>query len=642
MFNILYIGSSSEGGITKSTSSAPRSKSAKLSSISNSDPSNTLIVQNASSHKPTVIQAIQAQAAAQLMDSYNQQNLNHSQTANTTLPPAFNQSTLYPPQIQDGVFPASEAFALSTQPVQNSSQHVSQTSQHLLQPPSQSIQNHLSSQVPPHLQHFQHLPPSTEQIPQQIPIYYMHPNQPPLPQQHVSEVLDQNNLTNSIQVLPESIQGGNSPYHPDPAKLAHFATMHQPKVPTASLPIASSSSSAVLDPKKCLEVCISRVPEYFKLSATSSGEADFYGIVFQYCKIYEPLMFAVGNIGARTANTVSDSQMAVDFKIKALNLLRQDLVNHGISESAVLCMLLLGYIELNESNFDAWGQHLDGAAKGILEILNRIPEILEKPHEHKNFITILDAMARQDILYCLFFTQRPRLHKIYSIYRENLEAPSSSKQTLATFEYHLTSLLVTASEIIGLGADLMEQFPLVSYKIPIKFPTYYSVDKAQFTPEITERCNNIWKKLNALFPMPDDGVSQIYAISVASKQAITVYFLLRLDSTEFLYEISPKLRAIGELGVRMLTRSPLNFTRFKSYTTVIWALGITADSIQTREVLMNEINRYYSHNPRTSMYALMNFLREFWKARDSEQYRDYTYRDLLYIVGEQLDFTLTF
>lgn len=148
----------------------------------------------------------------------------------------------------------------------------------------------------------------------------------------------------------------------------------QPTVPheeelSIQKPIVQGSSV-----ENILGVCIQRFNDcHIESNIHGKGTCKLSTIVLEYAKIYEPLAFAVGNLGSKWLPTLQPdlSEMFVDFKIKALNLLRQDLAYRGISEPSLLCMLILGIIEMNEFNNEAWNQHLDGSAKGITDMLQK-------------------------------------------------------------------------------------------------------------------------------------------------------------------------------------------------------------------------------------------------------------------------------
>lgn len=427
------------------------------------------------------------------------------------------------------------------------------------------------------------------------------------------------------------LQGFQTPFNKDNSN----SYQQSPEIP----PPAST-----LDQEELLQICL-RHFHLFKESRIPVllPDTSFFSVVSQYIPLHEPLANAVASLAARNLSQLEGSyvQTAVDFKIKALNFLRHDLESRGVSKYSIVCMLILANIELNEGSIESWAQHLDGAAKGVAEILanNRV---FETPENYKDFLVLLDALAYHDIMSCLSQCIRPRLHDVYARPWRNLKLKTSD------YYYGMRQNMVNLSDIICLVADIYEtstnspytRYPASENGIS-KPPSsrYYCVSRSYYTPRQLQTYNQLLKNISDLDPTADVP-SDVTKLAVCGKFGILLYFILKLDTDEFMHKLSSRIRDIKTQGLRSLSSLPLLYSTATIQAFLTWLIGIVCEIQSERAIVMNRIQELYKNVPRMSLYSVMNFLTIFWKYRDSPAYDNYTYRNLLMLVTDQTGFQI--
>lgn len=350
--------------------------------------------------------------------------------------------------------------------------------------------------------------------------------------------------------------------------------------------------------------------------------------------MYEPLANAVASLSARNMarNEPSYFQAAVDFKIKALNCLRQDLVYRGISEYSIMCMIILGNIEINEQNTTAWYQHLDGAAKGVSEILAK-NDIFASPTNYENFLTLLDALAFQDIFSGMSLCIRPRLNEVYSTQWKDLTRGVGD-------HYHgLRKVMATLSDIICLAAELQDSHPSLTYHLGHKYNQYYCVDKQLYSPENNSAYNKIVSEI-ANFQSPTSSSSDTSSLFGVFRYAVEIYFLLRFEANEFSYQLSPRIQELKQQALYWLSRLSPSTNVAISLSIVFWLFGMITDTAYEREMVFSRIMEIHQQVPQNSLNSVMNFLTTLWKMRDAPVNQHYPYRDLFSLVTEQTGFRM--
>lgn len=446
------------------------------------------------------------------------------------------------------------------------------------------------------------------------------------------------------QNIPQAQQYIVSRQQAQPAFIPPYTTSHDPLLqlsppvgihPNSNYALANGTFS---DSGSMLKTCLDHFAtcEKLKLTALLPGDT-FFKLASEYIPVYEPLANAVGSLAARSLSQqqLAYVQAAVDFKIKALNLLRQDLVYQGVSESSLLCMLTLGNVEMNDLNIDAWSQHLDGAAKAASEILGRT-NVFQHPENFGNFMIILDALTYQDILSGLALCKRPRLYDVYLNHWKYLQhRPDSKLHSYKAMSSHMMGLC----EILCFAADLQEVFPSSLHRLGFKYPSFYAVDKSYYTQEQHARYNDILKSITNLPEVL--GINYETNVLVnTSRHALLLYFILRLDADEFLYKLSTRVENIRAIALEWLFKCPPSKFMSVQMSTNIWLIGLVCESESDRNALLTRTKELYVEVPRSSLYAIMNYLSALWKMRDSPKYKDYTYRDILSFVTGQTGFTI--
>lgn len=417
----------------------------------------------------------------------------------------------------------------------------------------------------------------------------------------------------------------------------------QPTVPheeelSIQKPIVQGSSV-----ENILGVCIQRFNDcHIESNIHGKGTCKLSTIVLEYAKIYEPLAFAVGNLGSKWLPTLQPdlSEMFVDFKIKALNLLRQDLAYRGISEPSLLCMLILGIIEMNEFNNEAWNQHLDGSAKGITDMLQKKPDIMENLDNYPNFVIILDNMALLDIIYALVTTSKPRMCLIYQYYQSKLRIKGPCILNADSVHSPIAPIVMAVNDLLCFASDLQNQFPSITFELGAKYPAYYAVDKSYYTADHHRRYASLLNDIETFSNIEEKDMTSMWEMVSSSKQVTLIYFMLRLDANEFQLQLSPKIRKIRDQGLILISQTPLYYMKLKVHSVAIWLLGITAEDKADRDRLLMETKQIASHTLCPTLSSVTHFLNVFWKKRDSPEYKNFTYRDLLSVTTEETKFRL--
>lgn len=456
-----------------------------------------------------------------------------------------------------------------------------------------------TSHPPPHM-FIPHSRPPTQSMPQS-PQYYMAPQQ-----QHPAQPF-------------------GSPYQDRPLQLT------QPAAVPANINYAMQTNP-LTDQSDVLKTCLQHFATYEKLRlSVLLPDQAFVRLVQEYIPIYEPLANAVGSLAARNLSQqqLVYVQAAVDFKIKALNLLRQDLVYQGVSESSLLCMLILGNFEMNDLNIEAWSQHLDGAAKAASEILAR-HNVFENPDSYSNFMLILEVLTYQDIMSGLTLGKRPRLHDIY---RHHLKYVSEKCVVVKPPTLAL-------SEILCLAADLQENYPSTLFRFGMKSPSHYAVDRSYYTPEIARRYDEILASISSPQTPSASGNSEAAMLMQAWQPALQLYFMLRLDAHEFLYTLSPRVEKLRAEALAALLKCPPTKFMAIQQPILIYFVGIVCEATHDHNALINRIKDLYAEMPRPALYSIMKYLSNLWKMRQSPKYKEYTYRDLLSSAAEQTGFMI--
>jgi hypothetical protein len=424
-----------------------------------------------------------------------------------------------------------------------------------------------------------------------------------------------------------------------------------------TLPPLSSNNSVLQPPpehhaytlenNQALKTCL----DHFRMHKESRipvllPDKEFLQIIEEYIPLHEPLAYAVASLAARSLST-SYTQISVDFKIKALNLLRHDLVQKGVSEYSIACMLVLGNIEMNEQRIDAWLQHLEGACKGVSEILTN--NVFEQPENYSNFIVLLDAVAYQDVVSGISRGLRPQL---YSLYHDKW------RKLKITGNYYnaIRPLISTISDIIVLCAELHEQYPTVTvnskveppqqiildpipYNSPI--PLYHPVDKRYFNKDQKYRFKELFDRINSI-ESPQNVPESIKKMVDLCKYTLLLFYSLKLDSEEYGHTLSDKLKEYRRQAINCYNSLETSSTVAVSQTLVLWMVGITTETKEDQTLIMEKISVLYNKLPRLSLYNVTNYLNQLWKMReDRVNYGRYTLRDIMTILTERTGYQIT-
>lgn len=476
------------------------------------------------------------------------------------------------------------------------------------------------------------------------PAHFQSPNQPShmfIP--HTRPPLDPNIPQDQqyyLSLQQQSFQPQGQLYTPHyPTTQDHTLQLTQPTTIPNNVHYMAPNPINIPDHSSILKSCLHHFSTYEKLKLTVllPGE-KFLQLVTDNVPLYEPLANAVGSLAARNLSQqqLVYVQAAVDFKIRALNLLRQDLVYQGVSESSLLCMLILGNVEMNDHNIDAWSQHLDGAAKAASEILAR-NNVFQNPSNYSNFMLILDCLTYQDIVSGLALCKRPRLRDVY-LRNINLFSQTREDQT-SNYYQAISSVILGVCETLCLAADLQEAFPSTLHKLGFKNPSYYCVDKSYYSPDHYRRYNEIFSAVSTL-PSVAGLSPEIALLMHTSKNAMLLYFMLRLDPEEFLYKLSPRVEKLRDEGLNGLLEGQSTKVVAVQQSINIWIIGLVCESAEDRNALLNKIKEFYAEVPRPSLYSVMNYLSSVWKMRDSPEMKEYPLRDILSLVTEQTAFTI--
>lgn len=376
-------------------------------------------------------------------------------------------------------------------------------------------------------------------------------------------------------------------------------------------------------------------------------DKDFLQIIEEYIPLHEPLAYAVASLAARSLST-NYTQISVDFKIKALNLLRHDLVQNGVSEYSIACMLVLGNIEMNEQRIDAWLQHLEGACKGVSEILAS-NNVFERPENYRNFVVLLDAVAYQDIVSGISRGLRPQLHRLYH---------DKWRKLKVTDNYYnaIRPLISTISDIIVLCAELHEKYPTVTvnskveppqqiildpipYNTPI--PLYHPVDKRYLDKDQRHRFNKLFDRINSI-ESPNNVPESIQKMVSLCKYTLLLFYSLKLDSEEYGHKLSSKLREYRKHAIDCYNSLETSSTVAVSQTLVLWMVGITTETKEDQTLIMEKISVLYNKLPRLSLYNVTSYLNQLWKMREDQvNYGRYTIRDIMTILTERTGYQIT-
>lgn len=539
---------------------------------------------------------------SQFQTSHNQFKFHYTQhdpVSNTLMHPSHQyQANFQPSVIQENV-----ALPVHGQQ-QQQEQHVQQENSGVYNHSTYFYHSQMSHQTDYHAQ--QPLPP------------------PPNPHSHHQQ-----------PAVASSKLQGSSMHHPSSVLQPHHAQSQQQTLP----PPPPSASNFQQD--QLMKSCLN----YFKSYKESRvpiivPDREFLHITEEYLQLYEPLANAVASLAAR-GFMHSYPQVSVDFKIKALNLLRHDLVQKGVSEYSIVCMLILGNIEMNEARDESWFQHLDGATKGVMEILNN-NDVFGRPENYSNFIVLLDAVAYQDIVASMGFGTKPRLCELYSTKWKSLRVKDGKG-----YFHSLRLLMSFISEIMCFSVDLHERHPTmvgVSGKPvlhdPItpgtQIPLYYAPEKSYLTKAELKQYSKIYNNLRdvnlSLLVDP-----QLVSLLEGCRAALTLFLMLKVDSDEFQYRLSSQVRKLRS-ECRSLIEQDIETTM--SISIVVWLTGITSETMDERQTVLNKIHSLYSLIPRQSLQAALKFLTLFWKMRDDTANSHFSYRDLLQIVASMTQFRL--
>lgn len=364
-------------------------------------------------------------------------------------------------------------------------------------------------------------------------------------------------------------------------------------------------------------------------------DPSLFSIILEYLPRFEPLANAVASLSARKMSLMESSHIksAVDFKIKALNLLRQDLVYKGISEHSIVCMLTLSYVEIYEQNMEAWSRHLDGASKGVIELLAN-NKIFEEPQKYERLLSLVDAVAYQDIFSAVSSYSRPRMHSIYSgQWKSSTHGPKDGIYA------RLRKIMALGSEVSCFVNDLQDLYPSITYRVGYKYPQFYAVDKKHYTHEQHNSYNKLVHDFLLLQPIQRSSPGE-FQLAEAIISALQISFALRMDTDEFLFQLSPRVRTLRSNLVTWMVKSPATSKPDITPSFILWILGITADSEMERYDTLSRIEKIYSPSLRFSLHAVMSFLTFFWKLRDDAKYSEYQIRDLLSLATEQTQFMI--
>lgn len=393
--------------------------------------------------------------------------------------------------------------------------------------------------------------------------------------------------------------------------------------------------ATLLDQLQLLQICLN----YFNYHKESRQLLIFpderlFFLLTKYIPLYAPLANAIASLSAKRFSHTEPTylQAAVDFKIKALNSLRQDLAYNGMSEYSIICMLTLGNIEINEMNLEAWTQHLDSAASGVTEILAK-NNVFQSSGIHRNFLILLDAFALQDIMFGLAVCTRPRLNKVYHKQWKAFKGDADDnyngmRESMAHF-----------SEITCLAAELQECHPSISYLVGFKYFQYYCVDRKYYTPRQLETYSRLVSEIYNFQP-PESLSGDALSSLMMCRCALEIYLALRFDASEFSLVLSPRLLHAKRQAFYWLNRLPISTSIAVFQFVIIWLFGLVSDTEVDRATVLNKLRTFQLKCARASSYAVMNFLTLLWKMRDSPEYKGHPYRDLLSLVTEQTGFVL--
>lgn len=320
------------------------------------------------------------------------------------------------------------------------------------------------------------------------------------------------------------------------------------------------------------------------------------------------------------------STLSVQFKVMALHSLRQHLEFRSFDVCALAAGLLLSLQEVLECNFDGWRKHLDGIAHGLFA-----SQMVTQPtiRQDTRVRPLLRELLYNDVMSTITSGLAPAAVSFDISYWTsdlNLDFTGSSCHLIhyaamvSSVATRLTQIVPPVNFLQGINMP-MESRPIIT-RIP------YSVNS--WPQGLLESKRNIESLIRSWKCPPTAGVDDQQTLWLL-KYALDLYFLLRLDVTEYGLQLSHNIVDVVSNAIETFKQVSSTSQSTHLHLWPLYQVGMVCEKDEHRDVIVDRLQIYRTQNPRHRLRldVILDTLKDIWSYRDSPISAGCSYRELI-------------
>uniref|UniRef100_A0A060SYY1 ARAD1C04444p n=1 Tax=Blastobotrys adeninivorans TaxID=409370 RepID=A0A060SYY1_BLAAD len=319
------------------------------------------------------------------------------------------------------------------------------------------------------------------------------------------------------------------------------------------------------------------------------------------------------------------STLSVQFKVMALHSLRQHLEFRSFDVYALAAGLLLSLQEVLECNFDGWRKHLDGIAHGLSA--SRI--VTQTISQHIRIRPLLLEFLYNDVLSTITSGLAPAAVSLdISYWTSDLDLDTTGSSCYLIHSAAMVSSVATRLIQMVPQADLLQgiSIPMESRPIITRIP-YSANSWPQWLLESKRCIESFIRSWKCPTTATVDDQQTLWLL----KYALDLYYLLRLDVTEYGIQLSHNIVGLVSNAIERFKKVSPTSQSTHLHLWPLYQVGMVCEKDEHRNVIVNRLQIYRTQNPRHQLRldVVLDTLKDIWSYRDSPISAGCSYRELI-------------
>lgn len=348
------------------------------------------------------------------------------------------------------------------------------------------------------------------------------------------------------------------------------------------------------------------------------------------CPLYQnddSLRFALCGLSARQLAQYYSaySSMSVEFKVEALKALRQKLTWHDLDLPSLSTIVTLALHEVYEGNAEIWKKHIEGAVHGALSSKNgrESESLLSQSNEDSNVRRMMYILEYHDIMSSLVSRTKPAMYGRFTLpwnYEDEKSADSSFLATVCPLYRAASAISLLAYELQSSGDGGL----------------FIASDSSLWPSDLATKIQDVQYMLSIWSPYSESMQCDALNTSYVLKYATNLYFLMKLDATEFSkLDHSKNVKSIVKEAMNCFRKISLQSSCNVCHPWPLWQVGIMCEDEADQQLIVARLEQLKWRSNKMSIQTIIDFLYLLWGLRKDASYASMSFRDLLQETSER-------